>query len=574
MLKIALRATLSLALFFGATMQGSIQAADADAAGDWIGKLETPQGAMRLWFTIRRSAEGDLTAVMESIDQALGQKIPVSRVSATEGSLAMEIAAIGGRYAGTWNADSEEWNGTFSQGLKFPLSLKRGKPAARPVIDGLDGEWGATFNRGETRYEVRLKVRTDEGGTGASIDLLSVPAMGVPVAQLKKEGEKVSFAVPAAAVTFEGALQTAEGTISGLWTRQGREPLDVVFKRGAKTKPVSLKRPQNPRAPLPYESDEVTVDVAGTDVRLAGTLTKPKGAGPFPAAILISGSGPSDRDESFMGHKPFLVLSDHLTRQGIAVLRYDDRGVGGSTGDFTAATSQDFAVDAVAAYRFLAARDDIKASAIGYIGHSEGGLIAPIAFKKAVGPAYAILLAGPGVPTPDLMLAQAELTDKARGRPAAETGQRLRLVSALIDTVRTTEDEAVLEDALDEMLTDQHLMLLGAAPTQKEPVKQQFLAPWYRYFVRYDPADYVPLMTVPVLAIGGSLDIQVPSDDNLAGLQQLLSNNPDATVKLLPGLNHLFQKAETGSLAEYRTIETTMEPEVLTLISGWIKARF
>jgi pimeloyl-ACP methyl ester carboxylesterase len=343
-----------------------------------------------------------------------------------------------------------------------------------------------------------------------------------------------------------------------------------------------LRRPQEPRPPFPYRSEEVTVEsVPG--VRLAGTLTIPPGAGPHPAVVLVSGSGPQDRDETLMSHKPFLVLADHLSRNGIAVLRLDDRGVGRSTGSFAAATSADFANDAAAAVRWLRARAEVADDRVGIIGHSEGGMIAPMVASTTPEVAFIVLLAGPGIPSRELLVMQGALISRAGGETEREIRRTSALQREMFTAIAQTADSAALHQRMREIvrryqasLTPEERARPDASDATLEAAINAMMSPWYRWFMRYDPAPALRATRVPVLALNGALDLQVPADENLAGIEQALraAGNRDVTVEKLPGLNHLFQTARTGAPSEYGEIEETMSPAVLQRVSAWILERF
>lgn len=317
-----------------------------------------------------------------------------------------------------------------------------------------------------------------------------------------------------------------------------------------------------------------------TGISLAGTLTIPQGSGPHPAAILLNGSGPQDRDGSVMGHKPFLVLADHLSRQGFAVLRLDDRGVGKSEGNFASATTKDFASDAQAAYVFLKSYPGINPEKIGLIGHSEGALVAAAAAAQQAETAFVVLMAGSAVPGTELLLAQNEAILKAEGLDPALLQKYLRLREAQF-MVAASETEAGkaaeqilrLEQEAKTTLTEQEQKQLGLGPQNAQAVAAQLSSPWMRYFLAYNPAPTLQKLKMPVLAIGGSKDLQVPAAQNLPATEQALKagTNRKYVVKELPNLNHLFQTATTGSHKEYAQIEETLSPQALELISSWAK---
>lgn len=309
-------------------------------------------------------------------------------------------------------------------------------------------------------------------------------------------------------------------------------------------------------------------------VRLSGTLTVPEGEGPFPAAILISGSGPQDRDETVWGHKPFAVLADYLTRRGIAVLRYDDRGFGESTGDHGSATSADFATDANAAVDYLTSRSDIDREAIGFVGHSEGGMIGPIAAAANDEVDFLVLLAGPGTHTLQLIRSQRHLIGASQGRTEEELARIDEIVDRISTAVAAARDRVEAAARVRTILSAEALEALGVPESGRELVVRQYASDWFRFFVRCDPATFLSRVEVPVLALGGSLDVQVPARENLAGIRKALTHNPDVTVRELEGLNHLFQTAESGSLGEYADIPETFAPVALEAVAEWINERF
>ncbi len=275
-----------------------------------------------------------------------------------------------------------------------------------------------------------------------------------------------------------------------------------------------------------------------------------------------------------MGHKPFLVLADHLSRNGIAVLRYDDRGFGQSGGDHWAATTADFATDAAAAAAWLAQQPEIRHDAIGLIGHSEGGLMAPITARDNPDIAWMILLAAPGINMIELVATQTETMATTQGASAKELQRVMPINRRLWRIIADADTLDQAREQLDAFLTTEVLETLGAASDRKPLLIESMLRPWLRYLLRFDPAPYLRALDVPVLALNGSLDVQVTATENLAAIRSLLAEHPDATVIELGGLNHLFQTAETGALGEYRDIEETMAPLALELISNWISQRF
>jgi pimeloyl-ACP methyl ester carboxylesterase len=305
-------------------------------------------------------------------------------------------------------------------------------------------------------------------------------------------------------------------------------------------------------------------------VRLAGTLTEPKGPGKFPAVLLITGSGAQNRDEEIFGHKPFLVIADFLSRHGIAVLRVDDRGTAESTGKFATATTQDFATDVAAGVQFLLKRPEIDARHIGLLGHSEGGAIAPMVAIRMPEVAFLILLAGPGVPGDEILAQQIYRGDLAGGASEESATQARELEHAILNTIKTEPDAAARQGKL--------AVLAEGNPHLQQILKDQAASlnsPWFRYFISYDPRATLAGVKVPVLALNGAKDTQVDAAQNLPAIEAALrkGGNRDVTVKVMPGLNHLFQPCTTGAVSEYESIEQTMSPEVLELIADWIGKR-
>ena len=550
--------------------------ADDNLTGEWLGELTTPNGELRLLIAVSATQDGDFTATLESLDQAPGQLIPVTAITLSGSEMTFEIAALGANYRGQWNGETRSYDGVFNQGMALPLSFARPDAAAdaAAMIEGMDGVWHGMLQRDDTLLELELNIETTPAGTQITLDSISQAAYGIPVTSLTRDANSVQFRVPAANVVYQGRLNAGGDAMSGAWQRPGFDDADVTFTRIA-AEVAAPVRPQTPVAPFPYREESVRFDNPGAeDVWLAGTLTLPAGDGPFPAAILISGSGPQDRDETVWTHRPFAVLADHLTRQGIAVLRYDDRGYGESTGDFASGTSMDFATDAEAALDWLQTRPEIDTASIGLIGHSEGGLIAPVIAARNPSVAYIVLLAGPGTTGQQVLIDQSIANARAGGRSEANLAALQTLITEIMDVLRAAPDEASARQALDDRLTADALALLGATPDQKSMLINQNVRAWNRVFLRFDPAPHLAGVEQPVLALNGSLDIQVLPGPNLAGLRAGLAGNHDATVLELEGLNHMFQTAQTGTVPEYAQIEETFNPAALELISNWIAERF
>lgn len=346
---------------------------------------------------------------------------------------------------------------------------------------------------------------------------------------------------------------------------------------------VGAPKPQEPSFPLPYYAEDVTFQNIEDDISLAGTLTLPAKDGVYPAVILISGSGPQNRDEELMGHRPFLVLSDHLTRQGIAVLRYDDRGVGKSTGHFNMSALDDFASDVNSAIAYLRTRKEIDQKNIGLIGHSEGGVIAPMVAASSDAVSFIVLLAGPGIKSTELLPLQQKMIARSAGATEAEADYVQEASSDILEMLIKYDDKEVFRAKLTEFTNINWEKIKGVPNVPKDLTKEQYVssitnamtARWFKGIVRYDPAPVLEQVDCPVLALIGEKDVQVPSKENLSGINNALARggNTDILVKELPDLNHLFQECETGGLDEYAKIKQTFSPVALNEISAWVHSK-
>ncbi len=456
----------------------------------------------------------------------------------------------------------------------FGSDLARAEPTA-------EGHWEGAIELPGQALGVIIDLAQEEGRWSGTIDIPLQGAEDLLLTAISVQGDSVSFAIEGipGEPTFRGVLAEIDGseTIAGKFS-QGMATLDFELGR---EKTAALVRPQEPQPPFPYTVEEVSYEDG--EIHFGATLTLPSGEGPFPAALLLTGSGPQNRDEELMGHKPFLVLADYLTRAGIAVLRADDRGVGGTTGQHSTCTISDFANDALAGVRYLAKRPEIDAQRIGLIGHSEGGITGPLAASRSEDAvAFVVMLAGTGVPMDEVSILQSELMGRARGR----SEERLAAESAQLRKVMDLVQAGAGSDELREPVTALVDIQLADAPLGDDPEAsknmlirrslQQMTGPWYRHAVNYDPREVLRELHCPILAINGELDLQVDADQNLAEIGRVLgeAGNPDYEVHRLPGLNHLFQTATTGSVTEYAQIEETMSPTVLKLVGDWINERF
>lgn len=441
------------------------------------------------------------------------------------------------------------------------------------------GNYTGTIHAGGTDLRLGLHIMAGdaEGEWKATIDSLDQGAMGLP-ARIQIEGQRLTLTSTVGA-TITGTFDAAYQQISAAFKQGGIES-PITFQRVARIEEPT--RPQMPQRPFPYNETELFLDSGG--VRLAGTLTTPKGDGPFAAAILLTGSGPQDRDETLFGHKPFLVIADQLTRAGFAVFRMDDRGTGKSGGVLARSTYDDFERDVQTAFTALRSRKEIDPARIGLIGHSEGAAIAQLAASRNSAVAFIVLMAGPGVPGDQLLYEQGKLGAKAAGAGPAIIERQRRAQETFLTVIRSVTDTATLPEKLRESvakfkaeLPPAEVAAAGAMlDKQLEGEIQRSLTPPFISLVRYDPAPVLAKIACPVLAINGTLDIQVAHYQNLPAIATALAANlhPDYTVAALPKLNHLFQSATTGSIREYGKIEETFSPKALNLITSWLTARF
>ncbi|WKV12355.1 alpha/beta fold hydrolase [Marivirga harenae] len=434
------------------------------------------------------------------------------------------------------------------------------------------GDWYGLLKVQGMELPLIFHITETEGNYSATMDSPAQKAFGMPVSSVTFIDGQLDLQIANIGAQYKGAL--SDSKIKGKFYQANQS-----FQLDLSTEPIAerkIVRPQEPTKPYPYYAEEVSFSSEEGEVTLAGTLSLPKNKENFPTAILISGSGPQNRDEEFMTHKPFLVLADYLTRQGIAVLRYDDRGFGASTGDHNAATSADFANDVKAAVRYLKNRNDINPEKIGLIGHSEGGLIAPLVAAD-IPMNFIVLLAGPGVTGEQISIQQIELLGKLKGADEQDIKNEVAVMQGIFELVKNNEENMeTLKNKLEVYIGHQmekNKVVIEGMSTEEYIEKQiaQLTRPWLLYFLNHDPRATLVKVECPVLAINGAKDVQVgPSNLEVIKKALLEGGNKKVTVKEFENMNHLFQICETGSMEEYAQIETTMEPLVLETVSSWI----
>ncbi len=465
-------------------------------------------------------------------------------------------------------------------------------PASAPAPANAAERWkGAIALPGGQSLDFEVVFTPAQGGAGGFGAAVSIPTQGLD------DGACTGVTYTDAAIAFTLTLPSPEATWPAFTAmRDGADPAKAAgtmrqagmefpftLERLKEGETVGPKRPQEPKAPFPYTSREVFALNSADGTKIAGTLTIPEagafGPGPHPVALLITGSGQQDRDETLLGHKPFLVLADHLTRAGVAVLRVDDRAVGGSTSGkpLEECTTDDFVGDALACVELLKTRPEVDAKRIGLIGHSEGGLIAPMVAAKSADVAFVVLLAGPGVNGREILMEQVPAGAKAGGATEELVAAIRERTGALLDAVAGGDEDAIRAAARALVEADPDTAKADAAMLDQtaQMLAQQFSSAWFRRFLTLDPCEAVRKTRVPVLALNGSLDVQVLAWQNLPPLRAALAQagNEDVTIEELPGLNHLFQTATTGAGEEYATIEETFSPVALEKVSAWVRLK-
>jgi uncharacterized protein len=457
----------------------------------------------------------------------------------------------------------------------FLLVLFPGLISLSAVGQEVTGTWNGILKVQGIQLRLVFHIDKTSSGYNTTMDSPDQSATGIPVTSTVFESPTLKLSVANAGIEYEGILGS-DHIIAGTFKQRGQSfPLNLSKTSVEKKKVV---RPQEPVPPYPYLSEDVTFQNSKAGITLAGTFTWPKDGELFPAVVLISGSGPQNRDEELLDHKPFLVLADDLTKNGIAVLRFDDRGTAASTGDYKTATSPDFASDVDAAVAYLQTRKEVDKKKIGLVGHSEGGIIAPMVASRSKDIAFIVLLAGTGIPGDQLLLLQQQLIGKAGGMSDEALEKAKAVNKGAFEIIVRSKDADHLKADLTTYLKQALAENPKAIPdgmSEDDFIERQVnqgASPWLRFFITYNPAVTLEKVKCPVLAINGEKDLQVPPKQNLEAIQNALvkGGNKNVTIKELPNLNHLFQECKTGSPAEYATIEQTFSPAALTEIVKWI----
>jgi pimeloyl-ACP methyl ester carboxylesterase len=448
--------------------------------------------------------------------------------------------------------------------------------AAQPRAQApLAGTWRGTIDLPAASLTLNIEVvfRTEGNGFIGTIDIPQQGATGLALRAITVTGSAVRFELASG-----GPVAVFDGTLDD-------DRIAGTFKQGPGSGTFTLTRaagaPGTKPEPPPYIVE--SLDVVHGDITLAGTLTRPTGGSAVPAVVLITGSGPQDRDENVFGFKVFATLADALTRKGIAVYRYDDRGVGQSTGSLATATTADFADDALAAVAKLRTLEGIDSKRVGLLGHSEGAAASAIAAAKASDVAFIVMLAGTAVAGDQVLRQQAGDGAVAQGATVEQVERVVAAHRAATDAVLGKVDpeeqrrliRALVEAQLDALPAGQQAAIGDRAAFVEKTVKgasAQMALPWMAYMLAFDPATALRKATVPVYAAFGELDVQVPPSLHEAPMRDALRQNPRAVVKVYPGANHLFQQAKTGRITEYATLEKAFVPGLMDDVAAWILA--
>ena len=571
---------LSLAVFWTASAQTPAvhkpqpQRSSSTLEGHWTGSLQAGEAVLHLVLHVSKTEDGSFKATIDSLDQGV-YGIEVTSLTQKDSTLHFNVSSVAASYEGRIAADHGSIEGSWTQGsVSLPLVFHRqaaGAGAKKPsgAIASVEGVWQGALEGNGMRLRLQLHVtHDDQKQLVAALDSPDQGVSGLPAIKVSQKDAGFHFEIPVVSGVYEGTLDAAKTAITGSWTQNNVEQ-KLDFRRSDQL--LELIRPQNPVKPYPYKEEEITFPNGKAKISLAGTLTLPRGPGPFSAAVLLSGSGPHDRDESIAGHRPFLVLADHLTRKGIAVLRFDKRGIGKSTGDYANATTEDFAGDAEAALAYLKTRKEIDPKKVGLIGHSEGGMIAPLVAAHSSDPAWIVLLAGPGLKGEDTLLLQSELILKTAGVNDDQIAKTREFNKQTYALVRQEKNTTALQAKLSDLVENSG-MSASLPPAALQSQVRLMVSPWFRFFLDYDPVPTLQKTLCPVLALNGEKDLQVAPKENLAKIQKALQDggNKDFQTTELPGLNHLFQHGPTGSPTEYGGIQETMAPEALNAVSDWV----
>ena len=551
----------------------------------WYGVLDVGVQKLRLELKVEKNKEGVYQGAMYSLDQG-NQALPISHFEIKNGRLEFAVEKVGISFAGKLEGhqpDKMVATGKFKQaGAAFGMTFKRvGKVPKETLVQ----TWQGTLVAGGAEFEFQIRMfRNQDGKLSAKLDSFSEQLMGLPIELGPKttaDSKQFDFQIKVTKAAYEGRRSEGGKSVEGKWKQAGGEfPLDFKSVPVNETRLKLQRRPQTPTGPFNYESsDHMIKSTLSPGVELGATLTHPKGDGPYPAVILISGSGQQDRDETIFGHKAFFVIADHFANNGIAALRFDDRGKAKSTGDPALCTSEDFADDVETLLDWLKQQPMIDPEQIILVGHSEGGYIGPMVAAKRSDVAAVVMLAGTTVSGEQIVLDQSRRIAAASGASKSDLDFQEALTKNAFAMLR--KGEADSPDFVERLLalTRKQLPSVGDDPEFELPQSaatslSRLNIPWFRFFLAYDPAGALKKMDQPVLALFGDHDLQVHPDLNVPVLEAIWesSKHPASEMVRFPKLNHLFQASDTGSPAEYAKIEETFNLAALNKMTAWIQA--
>ena len=460
----------------------------------------------------------------------------------------------------------------------------------------ITGNWEGNLNVQGSEIPIVFHISKDSSGKlTATFDSPKQKAFNLTCNQVAINGDSVILYMNIIKGKYAATLQAGNKQMNGSWFQgPGSLPLNVT-KTSDIVSTRMVKRPQTPKAPYPYLSENVAYNNTNKNIRFGATFTAPipdpntqyAKTPVYPTVILITGSGKQDRDETIFDHKPFAVIADYLTRHGIAVLRVDDRDMGSTTGDFNTATTADFAKDVEAGIAYLKTRKEVDTTHMGLIGHSEGGIIAPMLASSRKDIKFIVMLAGPGVKITELMEQQAVDVLAKSDLPSTALDKYRILYRNMVTTILHSKDNTIAMKESAKVFTAwqkglDSTMLLNITGVSDQKSMNEFIrgfvmqlhSPWFNYFMRINPASYLSKVQCPVLALNGEKDIQVAATPNLAAIKNALKNNSSKKVVIreMKDLNHLFQHCKTCSVPEYDELEESFSPEVLEIIANWINS--
>ncbi len=545
----------------------------------WLGTLDVKVAQLRLSLHLTKQADGTWAGFMISHDQN-DAKIEADSVIFTNGELNLSLKKVGATFKGKLTEQDSVAKGTWSQGgPSYPVEFRKvAKVPARVLAE----TWKGTLKADVREFPFQLRIFNEEGSDKrvGLLDSFSEGAMGLNL-KLREQDDKIEFTVPASAGKYEGQRSADGKKITGTWIQSGfRLPLEFDSVPNDQVTTSLGDRPQTPKAPFAFVTQELSIPTIN-GVTISGTLSLPQGKGPFPVVITVSGSGPQDRDETIYDHKPFLVLTDALTKRGIAVFRYDERGVGKSTGNYAASNTKDFAEDGSRILAHLAKLERIEPTRMAIIGHSEGGIVAPMIAVERGDLAAIVLMAGPAVTGKQIVLNQTREIAKVSGMPAATIEAQQKLMLKVFGQVQpasapTTNDSQSKPESSNFFggLMEKLAGKLTESAIEKAML-EQFKTPWMAYFLDHDPAESLAKLKTPVLALFADKDLQVSAELNIPPMKAALeqAQNADFEIVTIKGVNHLFQTCKTGLPMEYAGITETLAPQVITKICDWLAER-